>query len=160
MDRDVRSHIVVGERIRMDISYAIMPFFTWLVAGAVKFLINSFKTGNPAFGLIGYGGFPSNHSAIASGMAMLIALREGIAHPAFGLAVSMAFIVIIDATSLRRQVGRHAMLLNQVADLKQNGKLRERIGHSLIEIAGGIVVGMLCAFVLQVFSTQAHILGF
>jgi len=50
----------------MTLSYAITPFTAWLVAGGLKFLVNSIRAGKPAFGLIGYGGFPSNHSAIVS----------------------------------------------------------------------------------------------
>lgn len=68
-------------RNKMDLSYAITPFAAWLTAGVLKFLINSIKARQLAFGLIGYGGLPSNHSAIVSSMATLIALKEGISHP-------------------------------------------------------------------------------
>ena len=75
----------------MDYVYAVTPFAAWLIAGSLKFLVNSARAGKPAFGLIGYGGLPSNHSAIVSSMAALIAFREGIASPAFGVAVTLAF---------------------------------------------------------------------
>lgn len=127
----------------MDFSYALTPFLCWLVAGTLKFAINSVKAGKPAFGLIGYGGLPSNHSAIVSGMAALVALREGIGHPAFGVAVTLAFIVLLDANSLRRQVGKHAVAINALAsDDVKHVRLRERMGHTRIEIAAGIVVGI------------------
>ena len=58
-------------------SYLLAPFAAWLAAGCLKFAINSLRAGKPAFGLIGYGGMPSNHSAIVSSMAALTALREG-----------------------------------------------------------------------------------
>ena len=73
-------------------SYLITPFLAWLVAGCLKFLINSIKAKQLAFGLIGYGGLPSNHSAIVSSMAALIAFKEGIDTPAFGVAFTLAFI--------------------------------------------------------------------
>ena len=38
----------------MDFTYALTPFLAWLVAGSLKFMINSFKAGRPAFGLIGF----------------------------------------------------------------------------------------------------------
>jgi acid phosphatase family membrane protein YuiD len=38
-------------------------------------------------------------------MAALIAMKEGIGDPAFGVVIPVAFIVILDASSLRRQVG-------------------------------------------------------
>jgi acid phosphatase family membrane protein YuiD len=127
----------------MDLSYVLTPFLTWLVAGSLKFAINSIKARRLAFGLIGYGGMPSNHSAIVSGMAALIALKQGVDHPAFGVAVSLAFIVMLDANSLRRQVGKHASLINALASHDANHvPLRERMGHTRAEIGAGILVGI------------------
>lgn len=135
----------------MDFSYLLTPFITWLIAGILKFGINSIRAKEPAFGLIGYGGFPSNHSAIVSSMSALIAFKEGIDHPAFGVAVTLAFIVILDASSLRKQVGKQAAAINQLnAQGKSKLVLRERMGHTFVEIAAGIVVGIAVAYV---FST-------
>lgn len=133
----------------MDMSYALTPFLAWLVAGGMKFLINSIRVKRLAFGLIGYGGLPSNHSAMVSSMAALIAMKEGIDHPAFGVALTVAFIVILDAHSLRRQVGKHAMAINRlVAPSEARETLRERMGHTRIEIAAGILVGIAVAAVV------------
>lgn len=137
----------------MDFSYALTPFLAWLVAGTTKFLINSIRAKQLAFGLIGYGGLPSNHSAIVSSMAALIALKEGIGHPAFGVAVTLAFIVMLDANSLRRQVGKHAEVINQLAAGKiDHPALRERMGHSRLEIAAGIAVGIAVASAVNLVS--------
>ena len=115
----------------------------------MKFFINSFVAKKPAFGLIGYGGLPSNHSAIVSSMATLIALKEGLNHPAFGVALTLAFIVILDAASLRKQIGKQAAALNRLAKIANlKGELRERVGHSLIEIIAGIAVGIVIATVV------------
>lgn len=136
----------------MDYSYASTPFLAWLVAGILKFTINSIKARRLAFGLIGYGGLPSNHSAIVSSMAALIAFKEGFGHPAFGVALTLAFIVMLDANSLRRQIGNHAAAINQLRVLKPNQKnLRERVGHTRTEIAAGILVGIGTAAVVQRF---------
>jgi len=130
----------------MDYSYAVTPFLAWLVAGVLKFTINSIKAKQLAFGLIGYGGMPSNHSAIVSSMAMLIALKEGIGHTAFGVAVTVAFIVMLDANSLRREVGKHAVAINQLVPADSiRANLRERMGHTRLEIAAGILVGSVVA---------------
>lgn len=134
----------------MDFSYALTPFLAWLVAGVMKFVINSIKARQLAFGLIGYGGLPSNHSAIVSSMAALIALKEGIEHPAFGVAVTLAFIVMLDASSLRRQVGKHAVAINTLAATSQSHlPLRERMGHTPVEIAAGVLVGVVVAAVVS-----------
>lgn len=130
----------------MDLSYALTPFLTWLVAGVLKFCINSIRSGRLAFGLVGYGGLPSNHSAIVSSMAALIAFKQGIEHPAFGAALTLAFIVMLDAGSLRRQIGKHAQTLNRLAPRdKALTPLRERMGHTCIEIGAGIAVGIAVA---------------
>jgi acid phosphatase family membrane protein YuiD len=136
----------------MDLSYLLTPFVAWLIAGCLKFLINSIRAKKLAFGLIGYGGLPSNHSAIVSSMATLIAFKEGIGHPAFGVAITLAFIVMLDASSLRRQVGKHAsainkLVLNQITD---HITLRERMGHTLIEILAGVLTGILVASIMNI----------
>jgi len=134
----------------MDIAYLVTPLLTWVTVGPIKFLINSIKARQWAFRLVGNGGFPSNHSAVVSSMATLIALREGIGHPAFGVAVTLCFIVIIDANSLRQHVGRQAAAINRLA--KQDGDhqwLRERMGHTLVEIAGGLGTGIGMGFLIH-----------
>lgn len=135
----------------MDISYAITPFVAWLIAGVVKFLINSSKAKRLAFDLIGYGGLPSNHSSIVTSIAALIAIREGIANPAFGIAVTLGFIVMLDANSLRKQVGRHAQVINRLID-DETTALRERMGHSRLEILAGIVTGIFTAWLVHQIS--------
>jgi acid phosphatase family membrane protein YuiD len=83
-------------------------------------------------------------------MATLIALREGIDHPAFGVAVTLAFIVMIDANSLRQHVGRQAAAINRLAiAVTGHITLRERMGHTLVEIGGGIVTGIGMGFLIN-----------
>ncbi|MYN16994.1 divergent PAP2 family protein [Rugamonas sp. FT107W] len=134
----------------MDIAYLVTPLITWITVGPIKFLINSAKARKWAFNLVGNGGFPSNHSAVVSSMATLIALREGIGHPAFGVAVTLCFIVVIDANSLRQHVGKQAAAINRVAkDDTGHHWLRERMGHTLVEIAGGLCTGIAIAHVIH-----------
>ena len=135
----------------MDLAYAVTPFLAWLTAGSLKFIINSLRARRWAFGQIGYGGLPSNHSAIVASTAALIALREGIDHPAFGVAVTLAFIVMMDANSLRRQVGSQAEVVNQIASTIPKAELpllRERMGHTGLEIISGILTGVGVAYLV------------
>jgi len=131
----------------MDFTYLVTPFAAWLVTGVLKFSINSFKAKQLAFSLIGYGGMPSNHSAIVSSMAMMIALREGIDSAAFGVAITLAYIVMLDANSLRRQIGKQAEVINKLS--AEQKPLRERMGHSRAEIVAGIITGMFVAWVIN-----------
>ena len=136
----------------MDFSYLLTPALTWLIVGPIKFLINSARQRRWAFDLVGNGGFPSNHSAVVTSMATLIALREGIGHPAFGVAVTLCFIVIIDANSLRQHVGKQAAAINRLAKDKDDAGhkwLRERMGHTLVEIGGGLCTGIAIAHLIH-----------
>lgn len=136
----------------MDYSYLLTPFIAWLTAGSLKFLINSVRAGKLAYGLIGYGGLPSNHAAIVSSMTALIGIKEGIQHPAFGVAMTLTFIVLLDANSLRKQIGLQAKTINSLTqqnDISNRSPLRERIGHTKIELLAGLVVGLLVAYAVS-----------
>lgn len=135
----------------MDFSYLITPFFTWLVAGCSKFLISSIKSRQLAFRLIGYGGLPSNHTSIVCSVAALIALKHGIDTPAFGVAVALAFIVMLDANGLRQKMAKHAVIINQLNRGTHSSQLREKVGHTRIEIFAGIITGIGCAWLVNLF---------
>ena len=135
----------------MDLSYLATPFFAWLMAGCIKFSINTILSKRLAFDLIGYGGMPSNHSSIVTSVAAIIALKEGLQTPAFSVALALAFIVILDASSLRQKIGEHAKILNKLEENTTNIKLRERVGHTKLEILAGVLTGILSAFLVNQF---------
>ena len=61
-------------------------------------------------------------------------------------------IVIMNATGLRREVGRHAKILNEITNKEKSNtentftKQREEIGHSIFEIIGGLILGIIIGF--------------
>lgn len=137
----------------MDLSYLITPFFAWLVAGCAKFAINTNRAKRLAFDLIGYGGMPSNHSSIVSSAAAIIVFNEGFQEPALVVGLTLAFIVILDASSLRQQVGKHAKAINILNENKKEKLLRERMGHTRFEILAGIVTGIASAWCVHYVFT-------
>jgi len=131
--------------------YLACPFIAWLITGISKFVINCIREKRFAFDLIGYGGMPSNHSAIVSSTTCLIALKEGINHPAFAVAITLSFIVLLDATSLRMKIAEQAVVINQLvnqSNLEHKKLLRERIGHTKLEVLAGVVLGSSIAYVM------------
>ena len=131
-------------------AYAVAPLAAWFTAGGLKFAVNSLRARRLAFDLIGYGGMPSNHSAIVSTMAALIALREGIGSAAFGVALTLALVVMMDANGLRRQVGRQAERINRAMPPGEGERpLRERMGHTRPEIVAGILTGLAVAWAVN-----------
>ncbi|MRB78819.1 divergent PAP2 family protein, partial [Bacillus thuringiensis] len=93
--------------------YCVLPFIAWVASGVLKFLVNYLRSGKDAFRLVGNGGFPSTHTTILSSMVMTIGFHEGFNTPMFGIGMAILTIVIIDATGLRRTVGKHARMLNK-----------------------------------------------
>ncbi|MCP4224978.1 MAG: divergent PAP2 family protein, partial [Actinomycetia bacterium] len=69
--------------------------------------------------------------------------------------MALAFIVILDASALRRHVGRHAEAINRLTDGYDEDvgrPLRERMGHTRIEIAAGIIVGIGVAVIVDLLG--------
>ena len=61
---------------------------------------------------------------------------------------------MLDANSLRRQVGKHALVINKLAaGASDHQTLRERMGHTRLEIAAGIAVGIAVAAAVNVILT-------
>ena len=75
-------------------------------------------------------------------------------HPAFAIAVAVSMIVVYDAAGVRREAGNHAVIINQLideyvkSDLIDHKKLKEVIGHTPLEVVGGIISGLLSTTVL------------
>lgn len=130
--------------------YILTPFSAWVIAGGVKFLINSIKSRQLAFHQIGYGGMPSSHSAIVCSVAAMTAFREGVESSVFVVALTLAFIVMMDAMDLRRKIGQHAERLNLLSsDLP---KLRERVGHTPVEVLAGVLTGIITATLIHLLA--------
>jgi len=127
--------------------YIIAPGLGWVVAGGLKFLINSIKARRPAWDRVGtYGGMPSTHSCIISTTAFFIGLKDGFLSAPFAVALAVGLVVMMDAWGLRRKLGRHAAAINELmAGRPQWAPLAERLGHSKIEVLGGVVTGMWTA---------------
>ncbi|MCZ8513825.1 divergent PAP2 family protein [Paenibacillus filicis] len=132
--------------------YPALPFIAWVVSGTLKYAVNRIRYGDEARNLVGNGGFPSTHTSVVSSVAMLIGFNQGFGTPMFGLAVALSYIVMIDAVGIRRAVGESAKRINALARVTAGGEaaaareqrpLRERQGHTRVEVLGGLAVGTL-----------------
>ncbi len=105
--------------------------------------------------LIRAGGMPSSHSALVTATAHGIGLAIGFDTPVFALATSVAMIVIYDATGIRRESGKQAVIINAIVQdileghpLRSQEKLREVLGHSPMEALVGSILGVVIAQLL------------
>ncbi|WP_378954874.1 divergent PAP2 family protein [Pelosinus sp. sgz500959] len=135
----------------MVYKYALMPIVAWFAAGTLKFMVNYIRFQKQAVNLIGNGGFPSTHSTIMSSTVFLIGLSEGLSSPIFGLGVAVLMITVIDALGIRRAVGKQAKAINRYMVSGQHSEpvLRERQGHSPVEVLGGLSLGLLLAYLFH-----------
>lgn len=94
------------------------------------------------------GGMPSSHSALMSGIASAIGWQLGFADPLFALAGSLAFIVLYDASGVRRAAGLTAERVNAFIPPAEAGggvthlrPLKENLGHTRLEVLVGSLLG-------------------
>ncbi len=104
---------------------------------------------------IGTGGMPSSHAAGATALALSSGLELGFSSPVFALAFVFAMVTMFDAQGVRRSAGKQAGILNKVLEdihwkgkIKE-GKLKELLGHTPIEVMAGSIIGGLIAMALH-----------
>jgi len=106
--------------------------------------------------LVGDGGMPSAHSSTVCCMATTAGITCGLGSPIFAVAVIFAFVTMRDALGVRRQAGKHAVVLNQLIDifdptneLLPEQRLKEFVGHTPMQVLTGAVWGIAMALVLN-----------
>lgn len=127
----------------------------WLSADLLKVLILRYRYGVSDWRrFFGTGGMPSSHTAFITGLATCIAQSSGLQSPLFGLALGLTILTAVDAAGLRRSAGLQAEVLNQIVEDLYKGrdvkppKVKETLGHTLPEVLGGVVVGIVVALLL------------
>lgn len=125
--------------------YIILPFIGFIASGIIKYSVNYFRYGRmEAKKRIGNGGFPSTHTTVISAPLVYILLTNGWNQPILGVGCAVLIITVIDATGTRRTLGRHARILNELLASKTY-ILRERQGHTWVEVLGGCGLGFVLA---------------
>ncbi len=122
-----------------------------------------------------FGGMPSSHSALVCSMTVGMAKLVGFDSPLFGLTFAFAMVVMYDAMGVRRAAGEQAKVLNRIifsrvfdllneeidedfgereGEERPDGapdqkELKEYLGHTPLEVLGGMLLGVLIASVLS-----------
>lgn len=101
---------------------------------------------------VGSGGMPSSHTAMVIALSITVGVLNGFDSAVFAACFVLSTIVMYDATGVRRETGTQATVINQILkDVLINGKrisdeeLKELVGHTPFEVAGGFVVGAITA---------------
>ena len=138
--------------------FLITSVSSWFVAQLVKTVIHAIVNRKLDMSrLFGDGGMPSGHSATVTSLATLSALSYGLGSFQFAVTGILAIIVCHDATGVRRETGKQAVLRNElikafeVLSTKKlpEVKLKEFVGHTPIQVLAGITVGIANAFFMH-----------
>lgn len=94
------------------------------------------------------GGMPSSHSALLTGTTAALGWQQSFADPLFALAAALCFVVLYDASGVRRAAGLTAGRVNQLPEAlwpAQPGAearpLKENLGHTRLEVLVGSLLG-------------------
>jgi acid phosphatase family membrane protein YuiD len=139
--------------------YLYIPLIAWAVAQLIKFSIAIFKGQYKPSLLFSSGGMPSVHSATVASLATVALIEGGPSSPLFGITGVFAAIVMYDSLGVRRAAGEQAKVLNLlIEDLSANGAvktpkkyghLKEILGHRPLEVAVGVVLGVILTAIIM-----------
>ena len=122
----------------------------WFLAQIFKVFTSFLKKRKfDMYALVAPGGMPSSHTSFVVALALRIGIIDGFSSTVFGLAAAFALIVMYDAAGVRRAAGLQAQKINLMIDEFQithqvnEKRLREILGHTPLEVFGGIVLGIL-----------------
>jgi len=127
----------------------------WLLAQVIKIPLDFLYTRRWNWALLlSVGGMPSSHSALVTSATTAIGLYQGFDSPIFALGIAVTMVVTYDAAGVRRQAGIHAQRINVLFEELLRGhvvdekELREVLGHTPLEVTGGVLFGILVAILM------------
>lgn len=132
-----------------------------ILAQVLKTVVYYYRIGKWDFHwVIASGGFPSSHSSTVTALSLSIGIQEGFDSAIFAVTTIFSFIVMYDACHVRYYSGKNIELTQQlVKDLREmtglhfddpiyQEKLKNVLGHKLVEVIGGFVVGLAVPLIL------------
>lgn len=139
-----------------DNQYLIAGLSSWFVAQVIKTIIHAIVNKGIDFSrLVGDGGMPSGHSATVTALATMSALVFGLGSYEFAMSAIFAVVVCHDATGVRQETGKQAILLNEIirqyTDISKQFPhitLKEFVGHTLVQVIAGMLIGVVNALFL------------
>jgi len=129
---------------------AVAALLAGLAAQALKVLIELMRTRR--LNLLRFfdnGGMPSSHTALVTTLTIGIARYAGVSSSLFAVTFLFSLYFMFEAAGLRQEVGNQARVLNDLVDELRHTHhidpktLKELVGHTWGEVAGGFVFGLI-----------------
>jgi acid phosphatase family membrane protein YuiD len=131
---------MTGEFLAKDIALSV--FTAWLIAqGILKIITFSYKK-KKLFWRSAFmgGGMPSGHAALVTSLCTAVGLSQGFGSAIFIVALVFSFIVIYEVLHEKKVV---VGFLEVIAKKHPKKHLLEELGHSILEVAVGIAIGVI-----------------
>lgn len=138
--------------------FLITAISSWAIAQVLKAIINAVVHKKISLDrLFGDGGMPSGHSATVTSLAVVTALNYGTGSFQFAVSVILAIVVCHDAMGVRQETGKQAVVINEIVktysilaeEKLPDVKLKEFVGHTPVQVAAGVLLGIINAFVMH-----------
>ena len=139
-------------------NYPLMSaVLAWFVAQVIKTAIDAyFNKGINWERMTGSGGMPSSHSSTVVSLAIATGISYGVDSTLFAIALIFAIVVMYDATGVRRETGKQAVILNRLlldnpfswTGKEFEKKLKEYVGHSPFQVLMGAILGIFLAVIM------------
>ena len=139
-------------------NYPLMSaVLAWFVAQVIKTAIDAyFNKGINWERMTGSGGMPSSHSSTVVSLAIATGISYGVDSTLFAIALIFAIVVMYDATGVRRETGKQAVILKRLlldnpfswTGKEFEKKLKEYVGHSPFQVLMGAILGILIAVIM------------
>ncbi|NVP17638.1 divergent PAP2 family protein [Candidatus Gracilibacteria bacterium] len=124
----------------------LIPAITFVVTVFLKGIFVKLKTGKIDISRsLGSGGMPSVHSSVVVSLTTAIAIKYGVNHDLFAIAMTFTVIIIYDAINVRFEAGQHAIAINESLGHK---KFKESLGHLPSEAFAGSILGIIIATII------------
>lgn len=123
---------------------------SFIIAQLIKVLSYSIrKKSLYLHGFFESGGLPSGHSAIVASLTAMVYFRESFS-TLFYVCLFFSLIIMYDAVGVRQETGKQAKVLLSIVKrlkIKNVPSLKVFVGHNLLEVLLGAVVGVLVAVI-------------
>ena len=137
-------------------NYALFGAITaWAIAQLLKFIFTIIVEKKLDFKkFFSDGGMPSAHSATVTALAVTVGWIAGFGCVEFAVALIFAIVVMRDAVGVRREAGKHAKSIKELADAMNKAfldddeeirteNLKLLVGHTPLQVFFGALLGVV-----------------
>ena len=132
----------------------IVPIIAWAISQTMKIFTNLIVVKELDIKrILADGGMPSSHSATVVSLAVMCGWTAGVGSAIFALSLLFAIVVMRDAVGVRRETGKQAASIKELADavnktfLSKDAEIRTEnlkllVGHTPLQVVFGALVGL------------------